>query len=107
MNGDLSRVTFNPRKHFTSIVLQQGRVQMDSDANEQAGILLHHLRSMAADLIGQHGGPADDVSTNVDRVTQLRSRRCGFGIIGASSTGTQYDLLPERRSVRRRKESVD
>lgn len=95
MNGDLSRVTFNPLKHFTSIVLQQGRVQMDSDANEQTAILLHYLRSMTADLIGQHGGPADDVTLNADRNTVFRARNCGFAIIGASTTGTSTTFFPD------------
>ncbi|HKR15135.1 MAG TPA: DUF6519 domain-containing protein [Pyrinomonadaceae bacterium] len=95
MNGDLSRVTFNPLKHFTSIVLQQGRVQMDSDANEQTAILLHHLRSMAADLIGPHGGPADDILLNADRVSELRARNCGFAIIAAAGTETAPTFFPD------------
>jgi hypothetical protein len=39
--------------------MQQGRVQLDADWNEQAAILLHHLRTLAADLIGRHAGPVD------------------------------------------------
>src|SRR5688572_6001890 len=99
MNGDLSRVTFNPLKHFTSIVLQQGRVQMDADANEQSAILLHHLRSMAADLIGQHGGPADDVTTSTDNVSELQRRRCGFAIIAASGTPAAPNFFPASTSM--------
>ncbi|HEX2268556.1 MAG TPA: DUF6519 domain-containing protein [Pyrinomonadaceae bacterium] len=95
MNGDLSRVTFNPLKHFTSIVLQQGRVQMDSDANEQAAILLHHLRSMAADLIGPHGGPADTMVANSDGVPELRRRNCGFGILAASGSPAAPAFFPD------------
>ena len=94
MNGDLSRVTFNPLKHFTSIVLQQGRVQMDSDANEQTAILLHHLRSMAADLIGPHGGPADFVSINNDNVPELRGRNCGFAILAATGSPAAPTFFP-------------
>ncbi|HEU4711224.1 MAG TPA: DUF6519 domain-containing protein [Pyrinomonadaceae bacterium] len=94
MNGDLSRVTFNPLKHFTSIVLQQGRVQMDSDANEQTAILLHHLRSMAADLIGPHGGPGDVVVNNANNVPELRDRNCGFAIIAASGTAAAPTFFP-------------
>ena len=37
--------------------MQQGRVQLDADWNEQADILLHYLRTLAADLIGPFGGP--------------------------------------------------
>jgi hypothetical protein len=39
--------------------MQQGRVQPDADWNEQTGIPAHCLRSLAADLIGPHGGPGD------------------------------------------------
>jgi len=92
MNGDLSRVTFNPLKHFTSIVWQQGRVQMDADGNEQAAILLYYLRSLAADLIGQHGGPADLFNGAV--ITQ---RNCGFGIIAAAQTGNTF--FPNKNGV--------
>jgi hypothetical protein len=41
------------------VLMQQGRVQLDADWNEQADILLHYLRTLAADLIGPHGGPGD------------------------------------------------
>jgi hypothetical protein len=57
MTADLTRDTFNPAKHFVRVVMQQGRVQLDSDWNEQAAILLHYVQSLAADLIGPHGGP--------------------------------------------------
>jgi len=57
MKGDFTRDTFNPKKHFSRVLMQQGRVQLDADWNEQAAILLHYLQSLAADLIGSHGGP--------------------------------------------------
>src|SRR5215210_6111085 len=58
MKGDFTRVTFDPTNHFTRVLTQQGRVQLDADANEQTAILLHYLQTLAADLIGPHGGPA-------------------------------------------------
>src|SRR6266508_2605725 len=58
MKGDFSRDTFDPTKHFSRVLMQQGRVQLDADWNEQAAILLHYLRSLAVNLIGPHGGPA-------------------------------------------------
>ncbi|GAB2916761.1 DUF6519 domain-containing protein [Streptomyces mayteni] len=58
MHGDLSRVTFRPARHYSAVLHQQGRVQLDADANEQIAIQLHHARTLAADLIGPHGGPA-------------------------------------------------
>ncbi|HEV7516228.1 MAG TPA: DUF6519 domain-containing protein, partial [Thermoanaerobaculia bacterium] len=66
MKGDFSRLTFDPLKQFTSVFIQQGRVQLDADWNEQAAILLHYLKRLAADLIGPYGGPAED---------------CGFAIV--------------------------
>ena len=59
MKGDFSRDTFDPRKNFSSVLLQQGRVQLDSDWNEQSAILLHYMRTLATDIIGRHGGPDD------------------------------------------------
>jgi len=56
MKADLTRNTFDPLKHYARVLMQQGRVQLDSDWNEQSAILLHHLRALAADLIGQAGG---------------------------------------------------
>jgi hypothetical protein len=57
MKGDFTRNTFEPRNHFTRVLMQQGRVQLDADWNEQAAILLHYMQALAADLIGPHGGP--------------------------------------------------
>ena len=56
MKGDFTRDTFDPTRHFSRVLMQQGRVQLDSDWNEQAAITLHYLRALAADLIGPHGG---------------------------------------------------
>ena len=57
MHADLSRSTFRPDKRYSAVVAQQGRIQLDADANEQAAIQLHFLRTLAGDLIGRHGGP--------------------------------------------------
>jgi hypothetical protein len=57
MKGDFTRNTFDSEKHFLRVLLQQGRVQLDSDWNEQASILLHYLQTLAADLIGPYAGP--------------------------------------------------
>jgi hypothetical protein len=57
MKADLTRNTFDQFKHFTRVIMQQGRVQLDADWNEQAAILLKYLQALAADLIGPHGGP--------------------------------------------------
>ncbi len=55
MTSDISRQTFNPRKHYSGVVMQQGRVQLDADWNEQQDILLHHLQTQARRVIGANG----------------------------------------------------
>jgi hypothetical protein len=57
MKGDFTRDTFDPVKQFSRVLMQQGRVQLDADWNEQNAILLHYLRTLAADILGPHAGP--------------------------------------------------
>lgn len=57
MKGDFTRETFDRRRHYTRVLMQQGRVQLDADWNEQVAIARHQVRTLAADLIGPHGGP--------------------------------------------------
>jgi hypothetical protein len=58
--GDFTRNTFNPQKHFLRVLTQQGRVQLDADANEQSSIIIHYLQSLAADMMGPHAAPFED-----------------------------------------------
>lgn len=55
MKSDISRQTFDPRKHYSRVVMQQGRVQLDADWNEQQDIMLHHIETQARDVIGASG----------------------------------------------------
>ncbi|HEX6337364.1 MAG TPA: DUF6519 domain-containing protein [Jiangellaceae bacterium] len=66
MKGDFTRDSFEPLRHYTRVAMQQGRVQLDADWNEQASITQHYLRTLARDLIGPCGGPVDN---------------CGFAVI--------------------------
>ena len=68
MKGDFSRDTFDAQKHFSRVLMQQGRVQLDADWNEQTAILLHYLHTLAVDLIGPHGGPDDSFKIRTDPV---------------------------------------
>ena len=60
MKGDFTRVTFDPSKNYCRVLMQQGRVTLDADANEQTAILLHYLRTLARDLIGPYAAPGAD-----------------------------------------------
>ncbi len=57
--GDFTRDTFYPLKYFSRVLMQQGRVQLDADWNEQADILLRLIRHLAKNLIGPQGGPVN------------------------------------------------
>lgn len=67
MQGDFSRNTFDPKNQFTRVLMQQGRVQLDADWNEQIAILLHQLQTMAADIIGPHGVPSEAAGFEIKR----------------------------------------
>jgi len=60
MKGDFTRDTFDPYNHFSRVLMQQGRVTLDSDHNEQTSILLYYLRALARDLIGPYAAPVED-----------------------------------------------
>ena len=60
MKGDFTRNTFDKDKHFSRVLMQQGRVQLDADWNEQTAIMLHYLRTLTTDLIGPFAGPESD-----------------------------------------------
>ncbi|WP_338846067.1 DUF6519 domain-containing protein [Massilia sp. W12] len=57
MKADFSRDSFDPAKHYSRVLQQQGRVMLDADANEQSQIQQYHLRTLARDLIGAYGAP--------------------------------------------------
>ena len=60
MKGDFTRSTFDPEKHYSSVRMQQGRVQLDSDWNEQIDIQRHLLTQGTEDVVGRCGAPIHD-----------------------------------------------
>lgn len=62
MKGDFSRITGlkAKRKHYSSLLKQQGRVQLDSDWNELISIIAHQRGVRTIDTIGQCGAPIHD-----------------------------------------------
>lgn len=59
MHGDFSLNPLTYRDRVSRVLHQMGRVQLDSDANEQTEATLRFLRGLAADVIGAHGGPGN------------------------------------------------
>src|SRR5581483_11188139 len=69
MKGDFTRISFDPHKNFSRVLMQQGRPQLDADWNEQVAILLQSWRNFNLDVLGPHAGP---------------ERACGFAIYADS-----------------------
>jgi len=65
MKSDISRTTFEVRKHYIKVVMQQGRVQVDADWNEQADIFRHHIQTEGRDIIGVYGVPMQEAGFEV------------------------------------------
>ena len=73
MKGDFSRMTHRPAAGYSRVLMQQGRVQIDADWNEQAAIFQGMLRRLQFDLFGPAAGPVD---------------HCGFAALTSESTLT-------------------
>lgn len=58
MKGDFSRETFDRARHYSAVRMQQGRVLIDADWNEQNAIAGYREQTGMRDLIGRCGGPA-------------------------------------------------
>ena len=99
MKGDFSRDTFDASKHFSRVLMQQGRVQLDADWNEQASILLHYLQTLAADLIGPHAGPADalgfEIKIDGNDLTIGEGRYYVDGILCENEKDCTYSYQPD------------
>ncbi|MCC7174007.1 MAG: hypothetical protein IT159_02330 [Bryobacterales bacterium] len=69
MKGDFTRFTFDAKKHYTRVLKQQGRPDLDADWNEQNAIQNHLLEESHRDTIGKSGfpkGPAFSVQPTPD-----------------------------------------
>jgi hypothetical protein len=50
MGADFSRERFDPNRDYSGVLMQQGRVMLDADWNEQVSVVARRLRAAAADL---------------------------------------------------------
>lgn len=92
MKGDFTRLTFRPEKHYTSVRMQQGRLQLDSDWNEQADIQGHLYRTQVVDLIGSESGAP---TSENDPADPNKAYKDSFKI-SATDDGTDLVIAPER-----------
>jgi hypothetical protein len=99
---DTSRFRFDPAKHYSAVLLQQGRVILDSDVAEESAILQHYLRTAIADIVGPAGCPAQHAgfeisatSTNNQPDLAVSAGRMYVGGILAETDGTTYLTQPD------------
>src|SRR6266446_1817757 len=94
--GDFSRMTFDPLNHFCQVFSQQGRVELDADGNEQGAILLHHLRALAADVIGPVGGPSSNLGFTISAISSTAPNdfRIGLGHYYVGGLLCEADATP-------------
>ena len=59
MKGDFTRFLYNPLRHYSRVLKQQGRVDLDADWNEAVEIFTQLERSEARDVIGRSGVPEE------------------------------------------------
>src|SRR5436305_2464764 len=58
MSGDYSRFTDQPRKRYSGVLMQQGRVQLDADWNEEIDLVERRWETQALDTFGPAAVPA-------------------------------------------------
>ncbi|MGC2403620.1 MAG: DUF6519 domain-containing protein, partial [Acidobacteriaceae bacterium] len=68
MSFDSSRFTFNPRRNFLGVVMEQGRVQLDSDWNEGQAEFARRLQAGTLDILGPSGYPVN-ITPNAFQIT--------------------------------------
>jgi Family of unknown function (DUF6519) len=98
MKGDFSRITFDPAKQFCRVLMQQGRVQLDADWNEQAAIVLHEIRSLARAIIGPFGGSGDAFMLgpgDADHLFKIAAGTYFVDGIQCSADGSLVPLIPD------------
>lgn len=59
MATDVARVSYDPARHYTRVVSQQGRVTLEAEDNEEGTILGEERRHELLDIIGPAGTPDD------------------------------------------------
>lgn len=67
--GDISRISHNSEKRYNSVRMQQGRVLLDSDWNENQQIQTEYTSDALADIIGKQGAPANGFRISFDQNT--------------------------------------
>jgi hypothetical protein len=97
MKGDFTRFSFDPSKHYSGVRMQQGRVQLDCDWNEQIETQTRQQQLLTADLVGLTGAPQIGggfhvaVSTDGKQLLLSPGRMYVGGLLCELNVATSYD----------------
>jgi hypothetical protein len=100
MKGDFTRDLFDPTKHYSGVLMQQGRVQLDADWNEQDGIQRYRAEVAATDVIGASGGPLENSGFAIQVPSAgilviSRGRYYVDGILCENEQDVRFDQQPD------------
>jgi hypothetical protein len=94
MKGDFSRLRFDRARNYTSVLAQQGRVQLDADANEQRAIDEYMRATGLTDIIGHTGTPRHNsgfaITTDGTDISIGAGRYYVDGLLCESAQQTDY-----------------
>lgn len=109
LEGDFSRILFEPRKHYSGVQMQQGRVQLDSDWNAQLDVLTYGIDTALRDAFGAHGGPEGHAGFAIEPVSTLSFDGGGqyvevgptrdFAFPGATPFALEVQVSPQAEGV--------
>jgi hypothetical protein len=97
VKADISRQTFDSNKRYSGVLMQQGRVQLDSEWNEQQEIHQHRTQAGTRGVIGPSGTPIGESGRATGfEITAREGRLClGAGHIYVDGVLCDNDIERE------------
>src|SRR6266568_1977262 len=80
MGSDRARITYDESRQYRAVVMQQGRVTVEADWNEEEQVVNEEMRKEALDFVGPNGTP--------DNGYRIDSGQVPFDL--SVSNGTMY-----------------
>jgi photosystem II stability/assembly factor-like uncharacterized protein len=98
MNGDFSRLPVVRKKEFDSVLLQQGRVLLDADWNEQQEINRYRMETETLDVAGRCGVPVEGGGFRIGLLGLKRGVIDGNDLVLVGELGSvlRYSIANER-----------
>src|SRR5712692_5622203 len=84
MGSDRARITYDESRQYRAVIMQQGRVTVEADWNEEEQIINEEIREDALDFVGSNGTP--DNGYRVIETGQIPTPAFDFSV----NKGTMY-----------------